>query len=108
MLYSLAENSVPYRSYPRWKALELARAVTKPDPTDRCMRARHSCMNALNQAVLRSQTEISLHAVTANRIVLAGPPRTRFINSSAATAAGLRRLMGEYGGIETDQQQAAN
>jgi hypothetical protein len=32
-------------------------------------------MNALNQAVLRSQTEISLHAVTANRIVLAGPPR---------------------------------
>jgi hypothetical protein len=33
-------------------------------------------MNALNQAVLRSQTEISLHAVTANRIVLAGPPRT--------------------------------
>eukprot|EP01049_Picozoa_sp_SAG25_P008618 SAG25_NODE_792_length_5293_cov_27.354832_8_plen_28_part_01 len=28
-------------------------------------------MNALNQAVLRSQTEISLHAVTANRIVLA-------------------------------------
>eukprot|EP01049_Picozoa_sp_SAG25_P028408 SAG25_NODE_15520_length_109_cov_62.100000_1_plen_31_part_10 len=31
-------------------------------------------MNALNQAVLRSQTEISLHAVTATRIVLAGPP----------------------------------
>jgi hypothetical protein len=34
-------------------------------------------MNALNQAVLRSQTEISLHAVTANRIVLAGPPVLR-------------------------------
>ena len=30
---------------------------------------------------------------------------TRF-NSSAATAAGLaRRLLGEYGGIEADQQQ---
>jgi hypothetical protein len=41
-------------------------------------------MNALNQAVLRSQTEISLHAVTANRIVLAGPPRSSSFRADMA------------------------
>eukprot|EP01047_Picozoa_sp_COSAG01_P006627 COSAG01_NODE_242_length_20582_cov_314.397256_22_plen_55_part_00 len=48
-------------------------------------------MNALNQAVLRSQTEISLHAVTANRIVLAGPPRptsTIHVYSYSCTSRG--------------------
>jgi hypothetical protein len=31
VLQLLTENSVPYRCYPRWKALELARRLTKPD-----------------------------------------------------------------------------
>jgi hypothetical protein len=47
-------------------------------------------MILLNQAVgLRSQTEISLHAVTANRIVLAGPPVHVFRAQVAASSIGL-------------------